>query len=77
MHWTRLVAAALLCAAPLLAQKRAFTIEDLYRITSVDQPQISPDGKRIAFVQRVDYLVEGRSNADIVLMDSEERTSGS
>lgn len=71
MPWTRLVAAALLCAAPLLAQKRAFTIEDLYRITNVDQPQISPDGRRIAFVQRVDYLAEGRSNADIMLMDSD------
>ena len=32
-----------------LAQKHAFTIEDLYRIRSVGDSQISPDGENILF----------------------------
>jgi len=61
----------MLCAAPLIAQKRPCTIEDLYRIKNVDQPQISPDGKRIAFVIREDLLRGGSSNSDIYIMDAD------
>ncbi|MDP2900010.1 MAG: S9 family peptidase, partial [Candidatus Bathyarchaeota archaeon] len=39
-----------------MAKKRPVDIKDLFRIRSVSDPQISPDGKRIAFVHTtVDY----------------------
>lgn len=54
-----------------IAEKRAFTIEDLYRIKSVSDPQISPDGDSIAFVVTSYCLGKGTSNQDIYMMDSE------
>ena len=56
-------------AVPLLlfplagrAQKRAFTIEDLYRVKHIDDMHVSPDGRQIVFtlvsqdlVQLTDY----------------------
>ncbi|HTY58098.1 MAG TPA: S9 family peptidase [Bacteroidota bacterium] len=65
-----LILAAACLAATSGAQKRAFTLSDLYRIRSVEDPQISPDGKRIAFVVREDHLSEGTSGAAIYLMDA-------
>jgi len=44
---------------PGIAQKRAFTIEDLYRLRTIEDPQISPDGKQIAFVVHEDNLAQG------------------
>ncbi|NOX36641.1 MAG: S9 family peptidase [Calditrichaeota bacterium] len=55
------------------AQKRAFQIADLYRIKNVHSPQISPDGKRIAFVVTEYFLEEGKSNADIYVMNLDGR----
>ena len=41
----------ILCSVfTLYAEKKAFTLEDLYRIKNVTDPQISPDGKQVAFV---------------------------
>jgi dipeptidyl aminopeptidase/acylaminoacyl peptidase len=40
---------AVLISLPLAAQKRAFTIEDLYRVKSVSDLEVSPDGKMLAF----------------------------
>lgn len=58
--------------APLCgAQKRAFTIADLYRIRSIEDPQFSPDGKRIAFVATEDDLSAGTSHAAVYVMDSD------
>jgi dipeptidyl aminopeptidase/acylaminoacyl peptidase len=53
------------------AQKRAFTIADLYKLKSVESPQFSPDGKKIAFTVREDVLEEGKSNADIYLINTD------
>ncbi len=50
-------------------QKRAFQISDLYQIKNVHSPQISPDGKRIAFVVTAYFLEAGKSDADIYLMN--------
>jgi dipeptidyl aminopeptidase/acylaminoacyl peptidase len=46
-----LVVAALFAssATPLVAQKRAMTIDDYLAIKSVGDPQLSPDGKRVAY----------------------------
>lgn len=57
---------------PGFAQQRAFTIEDLYRLRAVDDFQISPDGKQIAFVVREDNLAKGTGNSEIYLI----RTDG-
>ena len=60
----------LLCLAvvPGLTQKRAFTIEDLYRLRTIEDPQISPDGRQIAFTVREDNLHKGTSNSDIYVI---------
>ena len=60
---------SLLMALPLMSQKRAFTIADLYKVKMVAEPQISPDCKKIAFVVTENFLEKGKSNQDIFLMD--------
>jgi dipeptidyl aminopeptidase/acylaminoacyl peptidase len=59
---------------PVFAQKKPFAIDDLYRIKGVADPQISPDGKKIAFVVTENSLAEGKSNAEIYLMDADGST---
>ena len=66
-----LLAILLIANAP--AQKRPFTIADLYRIRSVDDPQFSPDGARIAFTVKEDNLADGTSNTEIYMMDVDGR----
>ena len=56
---------------PAAAQKRAFTLEDLYRIQGISDPQISPDGARIAFTVTKQDLEQGTRNADIWLMNAD------
>lgn len=50
---TKLFTAALCSCLALTAtaQKRAFTVQDLYRVKSVFGISLSPDGKRLAFTQ--------------------------
>lgn len=54
----------------LFAQKVPFTLQTLYDLKGVSDPQISPDGERIAFVVTTYDLQEGTSNSDIYLMDA-------
>lgn len=54
-----------------LAQKAPFTIETLYNLKRVSDPQISPNGKAIAFVVTEYDMPEGKSNSDIFLMDAD------
>lgn len=56
---------------PGLAQKRAFTIEDLYRLRTIEDPQISPDGKQIAFVVNEDCLEKGTANSDVYVINTD------
>ncbi len=51
------------------AEKRAFTIEDLYRLKNISGLALSPDGNKLAFVVTEYYLKKGKSNSDIYLMD--------
>lgn len=62
----------LLCFTSLLfAQKRPFTIADLYTIKSIASPQFSPDGKRAVFTVTESYLKEGKTNSEIYLMNAD------
>jgi dipeptidyl aminopeptidase/acylaminoacyl peptidase len=62
---------ALALSATSFAQKRPFAIEDIYRLKGVADPQISPDEKKIAFVVTENSLPDGKSNAEIYLMDAD------
>lgn len=68
---TLAICCVLLLSSPGLSEKRAFTIEDLYHIKSVSDPQISPDGKSIAFVVTSYCLEKGSSNSDIYMIDAQ------
>ncbi|MBN2029436.1 S9 family peptidase [bacterium] len=58
-------------ATSLFAQKRAFTLEDLYRIQGIGDPQISPEGDRIAFTVTKYNLREGTQNTNIWMMQAD------
>ncbi len=64
-----LLSVAMITAA--FAQKRPFEIEDLYKIKGVADPQISPDGKNIAFTVTESNLAEGKSKTEVYLMDAD------
>ena len=46
----------LLSFSPLHAQKRAFTIEDLYRVKNISDLHVSPDGKTVVFAVAISDL---------------------
>lgn len=52
----------------LLPQKRAFTIEDLYRVKYVGSPIVSTSGDKVAFTVKEYNLKEGKSNSDIYIL---------
>jgi dipeptidyl aminopeptidase/acylaminoacyl peptidase len=52
-------------------QKKPFAIEDLYKIKSVSNPQISPDGKKIAFVVAESNLQKGKTNSELYVIDAD------
>ena len=60
-----------LTTTSIFAQKRAFTIADLYKIHSVVSPVISPNGDRIAFVESSYDLPNGKSHAKICVMNAD------
>jgi dipeptidyl aminopeptidase/acylaminoacyl peptidase len=49
----------------LAAEKRAITEKDLFRFTWVADPQMSPDGSRVAFVQVVVNEAKDRYESSI------------
>ncbi|HEY0384623.1 MAG TPA: hypothetical protein VGC64_01365, partial [Pyrinomonadaceae bacterium] len=59
----------LVCAPSLLAQKRAFTIEDLYRIKNVGDIHISPDGKSLIYTVGASDLAHARRTSQIWMMN--------
>src|SRR5215831_16765488 len=56
--------AALLSAGPVFAQ-RPMTIADLLGAVRVSEPQLSPDGTRVAYVRTTTDVATGKRNADI------------
>ncbi len=62
-----------LIVTALTAGKAPFSIEALYKIKNVGDPQISPDGLKIAFVVTAYQLADGASNSEIWLMDANSK----
>ncbi len=60
---------SLTLAPSLLAQKRAFTIEDLYRVKSVSDIHVSPDGGRILYTVGTPDLARARRTSQIWMMN--------
>ncbi|HYG80137.1 MAG TPA: hypothetical protein VD861_07115, partial [Pyrinomonadaceae bacterium] len=54
--------------APALAQKRAFTIEDLYRVKNLSDVHVSPDGRTMVFVVTTSDLARARRASRIWAM---------
>ena len=65
------VCSLLLAVVSGFAEKRAFTIEDLYRVKGVEDLHLSPDGKTIAFTLRTDDLPNAKRVRHIWLMDAD------
>lgn len=61
----------LLIAVSAVAQKRAFTIEDLYKVQSVSGLTVSPSGDKIAFVQSSANLKQVKSASNIYVMNTD------
>src|SRR5436309_1610595 len=57
----RFVCLLLLIAAPLAAHKRAITFEDYIALKSVSDPQLSPDGKWVAYTVSIPSLQDNRN----------------
>ncbi len=71
--WARalLVSVALVSASPLFAQKRPMELEDLFRLKRVSDPQLSPDGARVAYVVTDVLKDENRTNSDIWVVNAD------
>src|ERR1051325_7155091 len=54
--------------SPLLAQGRAFTPNDWYRVTTVSAPAVSPDGKQVAFTVTTVRAAENKRHAEVWLV---------
>ncbi|WP_260483629.1 alpha/beta hydrolase family protein [Sphingomicrobium flavum] len=66
------IMAALLVAAPALAQDAPdprFTGADLFNLTIAADPQISPDGRQIAYVRRANDIMSDGVRSSIWLID--------
>lgn len=63
-----LSAVFLLCFTFLQAQKRAFTIEDLYRVKNISDLHVSPDGKTVIFVVTTSDLGRAKRTSHIWAM---------
>lgn len=66
-----LFAILFLLTIPGVAQKKPFTIEDLYHLKTVNDPRISPDGSKITFTVTSYFLHKGKQNTEIYLMNAD------
>ncbi|MDQ2977483.1 MAG: S9 family peptidase [Acidobacteriota bacterium] len=59
----------LLSLTSLYAQKRAFAIDDLYRVRNISDIHISPDGKTVIFVLTTSDFPRAKRNSHLWAMD--------
>jgi dipeptidyl aminopeptidase/acylaminoacyl peptidase len=59
------------CVTPAAAQTalKPFTADDLVRLARVSDPQVSPDGRRVAYTLRETDMEENRGRTDLWLLD--------
>jgi dipeptidyl aminopeptidase/acylaminoacyl peptidase len=69
LFFSVLLVLALLAGRPVFGQMRHIELNDLAKITSVSDPQISPDGKSIVFVVSRPNLDKDRSDRELVRID--------
>ncbi len=78
MILTLLAAFALIVGSPAEAGddpgKKPWTPEDIWKLKSVSEPQLSPDGKWIAYVVSVTDFDENSRNSDVWLISSDGGT---
>ncbi|HVD93409.1 MAG TPA: S9 family peptidase [Vicinamibacterales bacterium] len=70
-----LIASALLALAVPAAAERPMTIQDLLTAVRVSDPQLSPDGRLVAFVRTTTDLSAGKRNADIWVVPADGSAS--
>ncbi|HKR01350.1 MAG TPA: S9 family peptidase [Pyrinomonadaceae bacterium] len=63
----------LLLIGPANAQKRAFSIEDLYRIRNLSDIHVSPDGRTLVFAVTTSDLARAKRNSHVWAMDIDGR----
>ena len=71
MLWKFVVVAALTMASVFAQSKRPFDFLALSRIARVSDPQLSPDGSKVAFVVGKIYLSENETSKQIYIVDVE------
>src|SRR5690349_6008372 len=54
--------------SPLLAQGRAFTPNDWYRVTTLSAPAVSPDGRQVAFTVTTVRAAENKRHSEVWLV---------
>ena len=59
----------LLSFSSLHAQKRAFTIEDLYRVKNISDLHLSPDGQTLIFVVGSSDLARAKRHSHVWAMN--------
>lgn len=67
---TPLLIVFIVVASLLPGQKRAFTIDDLYKIKNVGTPVLSNSGEKIAFTVSESFLAEGKTQTSIYVMNT-------
>ena len=75
MKKTFIVSLALLAMASAMAQKRAFTIEDIYRLQYATSPAVAKDG-RLAYTISKSDLKNQRSQSNVVVDGKPVSTDG-
>jgi dipeptidyl aminopeptidase/acylaminoacyl peptidase len=64
-----------LVMAAAVAEDRGFTADDLVRLERVSDPQPSPDGRYLAYVQRETDMAANRGRTDLWLLDLARRAA--
>ncbi len=72
-RWCWFLWCFLLVAIPVDAAKRAFTIEDLYRLRGIEDLHISADGKTVLFTLSTSDLGRAKKISHIWLMDADSK----
>jgi len=70
-RWLSLIALCMIPAAMANAQKRAFALEDVYRIKGVSDLQVAPGGKSTIFTVSTSDLARARRSSHIWRMDAD------